>query len=299
MLALVIVVIPYAVLIGGFVLLFRAHRERPKTASKIPKYCLGASAALAGIVLVVGFSFMFSSRSGMAGVGLLFVPIYAIGAAIAGYTVSWSLLALSTSFPRARTWLFADKSTPIVTSVAAGILLTSFVAAYMVGTRLWLLSAAESPDTQVQRLHEIADAAIAENDTEALQRLAKNSAVPDELLRQVYKHCADARETRTKTLCYSVFRNLAWNKTTPAALLHELVDKPESAIRRGVARNQGTSPQILEQLVHDEDSGIRMSLAVNPNLPLPALKRLVSDEHSGVRSLATREMKRRKKEREK
>jgi len=293
MYALVIVATLYLLLIGGFVLVFRAQRQHPKTASKIPLYSLRTSAVLAVVVLVLGFYFIFSSRSSTAGIGFLFVPIYALGAAIAGSTISWSFLTLAALASRARARLFADKPTPIVASTAAVVLLTGFVAAYMVGTRPWLLAAAESPETQVQRLHEIADVATAENDLGILQRLAKNSAVPDGSLREVYKHCADARETRAKNLCYSVFHSLAWNKSTPTDLLHELAKNPKRTIRRGVALNQGTPLEVLEQLIHDDDSSVRESLAGNPNLPLRVLTELTRDDDERVRSWAERIMKRR------
>lgn len=174
MYALVIVATLYLLLIGGFVLVFRAQRQHPKTALKIPLYSLRTSAVFAAVVLVIGFYLIFSSDSSTAGIGFFFIPIYALGAAIAGSIIAWAFLTLVALAPKLRARLLADKPTPIVASVAVAALLIGPAVALSYGPRALLLSEAGSLETPVQRIREITDIAIAENDLRMLERLTGN-----------------------------------------------------------------------------------------------------------------------------
>ncbi len=295
MYALVIVATLYLLLIGGFVLVFRAQRRHPKTARKIPLYSLRTSAVFAVVVLVIGFYSIFSSDSSTAGIGFLFVPIYAFGAAIAGFVIAWAFLTLVALAPGVRARLFAEKPTPIVASVAVAALLIGPAVALLYGPRALLLSEAKSLETSVPRLHEIADAAVAKNDLRTLERLAGNREAPASLLEKIDKTCAASKEELTATPCYALFLHLAAHKNTPAPLLDELA-RVGASIRAHVARNQATPVSLLERLSSDEDAHVRSSLTWNPNLPLTALAKLTQDDDENVRSRAEEVMKRRKRE---
>ncbi len=291
MYALVIVATLYLLLIGGFVLVFRAQRQHPKTASKIPLYSLNTSAVLAAAVLVFGFSFIFSSRSSTAGIGFLFVPIYALGVAIAGSIIVWAFLTLVSLASRIRARLLADKPTPIVAVVAVVVLLIGPTIALLYGPRALLLSEAKSLETPVQRLREISDTAVAENDLRALEVLARNWRAPTDVLEKVYGHCLEVVEELTATPCYAAFLHLAGHKNTPVPLSAKLASRTEISVRAGVARNTETPVPILQRLSRDEDARVRRSLAWNLNVPLSILEELTRDDDENVRSWAERMMK--------
>jgi len=165
----VFVLIPWAILAGGFTLLLRAQRRRPEGFSSLTARSLVGSAIATLAFNVWAVVAIFSSSSSTAAVGFAFLPLYSFAVAAAGWATLWSLLTLVELARRGSPAPGPRGSAAAATAVL--FLATPAAGSALAWQRQWLLKAASQSDTSSDRLAEIAAQAFARNDYEVLGRL--------------------------------------------------------------------------------------------------------------------------------
>ena len=280
----VFVLVPWAILVGGFTLLLRAQRSRPEGFSSPTARSLAGS-AIATLAFNVGAVVaIFSSSSSTAAIGFAFLPLYSFAVAAASWATVWSLLTLvelarSENLARGpRGWAAAAAAVLFLALLAAGSALA--------WQRQSVLKAASQSDTPAARLAEIAGEAFAGSDYEVLGRLATNAGVAPELVETLTAFCEKELGGARPVLCYAVLLGLASHPAAPPELLTRLAVNPEVTIRTGVARNPHTPAENAETLASDPEPAVRLWVTTNPGLSRETLERLAADRDDGVRRYA-------------
>jgi hypothetical protein len=85
---------------------------------------------------------------------------------------------------------------------------------------------------------------------------------------------------------------LAETPTTPASILEQLTQHPNTRVREATVENPNTPMDALMTLVNDEDADLRYLMAENHNLPLEIINLLVEDSNPYVSSRAQKTIRR-------
>ena len=104
--------------------------------------------------------------------------------------------------------------------------------------------------------------------------VAMNSKTPVDILYRFYVLQRD----------YLMEWGLAYNKNTPADILHDLATSPNEYTRSDVAKNPGTPIADLEKLVKDPVWHVRRGVVMNPKAPPDLLDPLRNDPDERVRN---------------
>jgi hypothetical protein len=277
----VIVLIPSAMLAGGFALLLRAQHRRAEGFSSITARSLIVSAVATlgfGVWAVVA---VLGSSSSTASIGFLFLPSYAFAVAAVAWMTAWSLLTLvevvrpGSRALRARSGIAAVGALLFLAVLAVGATLT--------WQRQSLLGAAADSETPPDRLAEILEQALVGSDYDVLQRIAANPATTRKQIKHLTTFCQDEIGVARPVRCYSILFGLASHSESPAELLTRLAVNAEPSIRTSVARNPHTPAAIAESLANDPEPSVRLSATTHPELSRQTLERLASDRDDGVR----------------
>jgi hypothetical protein len=285
--------LPYLALTGGLAALIRLFRGRPAAGARLILHALVTAAVVSHAYLALGFWAIFSSTSSTAGIGLIYLPLYGVGVAIATFVVAGAAMSVAATMAKARQRFgWAAPRWPVV--AAAAVILAGTTAGGVWGvSRLILLGEAESAATSLDRLDQIAKTAIAQSDVPVMAKLARNPASDERILGPVFDRCLALGPIDGQAPCYRVFANIAANWNTPSAMLELLAEAPERAILSMVGMNRNTSPAALERLARSPEAGIRYWVAINPALPLPALSVLADDPDDLTRRNARAALQRR------
>lgn len=222
-----------------------------------------------------------TSRSSMAAVGYIFLPLYCIGVGLAGFVLFWSVLYLF-RFGLERFGIVTSRLTSITPLAVAVLILlvTAFVVQYRI-SRHRLLVAAETG----AGIHPVIDRAITTHDLQVLAKLARNpnASLPD--LRRIYDTCKD-QVTAKYPREYIVLFSLSRNPKIPPDILVSLSKCHASSIRIEVGRNPNTPVEILPELASDKERLVRMWVTTNPNISKELLLKLADDSDKIVRDYA-------------
>jgi hypothetical protein len=277
----VFVLLPWAILVGGFTVLLRAQRGRPEGFASVTARSLIASALATLAFNVWAVVAIFGSSSSTAAVGFAFLPLYSFAVAAASWATAWSLLTL---IGLARSDGPAQGPRAWAAGAAAALFLGALAAG---GTLAWqrqsLLGAAAQADTPADRLTEIGERALAESDYEVLGKLASNPGAAPELVAKLTEFCENELGGARPVFCYSILYGLAAHPAAPAELLARLAVNPEVSIRTVVARNPHTPAASVETLASDPEPSVRLWVAANPGLSRGSLERLAADPDEIVR----------------
>lgn len=274
-------VLPYVLILALFVSLLTAAYRSHASARVLLLYPLVCSFALTIGFAAWGYYSIITSRSSTAAIGFLFLPVYALAVAVAGFLISWSVIFLEhlaverqrgVPIRLARVFLAV---LAVLMLCYAGLKTTKWV------TRNRLLSTAASITTQPFDIKRMIDQAVLSHDLEVLALLARNpnSLVAD--LERIYKYCEFA-VWKPNPPEYEVFYALARNPITPPEILIELAKSRQSTVRLAVGTNPNTPSQVLSELAEDKEQNVRYWLPSNPKILREVLVQLADDSDALV-----------------
>lgn len=285
--------LPYLILTGGLTALIRLFRGRPEAGARLILHALISAAVVSHAFLALGFWAVFSSTSSTASIGLVFLPLYSVGVAVATFVVAGAAMSVAATMAKVRQRFgWAAPRWPV--AAAAAVILAGTAAGGAWGvSRLIQLGEAESAETSLDRLDQIAQAAVARNDVAVMAKLARNRASDERILGPVFDRCRALGRIDGQPPCYQVFVYIAANQNTPAAMLSLLSDTSDPAILAFVGMNRHATPAVLERLARHPSASVRTWVADNPNLPIPALNTLADDPDELTRARARGALERR------
>ena len=285
--------LPYLALTSGLAFLIRWQRRQPGEAARLRLHALMAAAAVSHAFLAWGIWAIFSSSSSTAAIGLIFLPLYGLGVAVAALPVAWAGFTCAAFFAAARR-RFGWPVPRWQQSVAAAAILAATATGGTWGvSRLILLDTAKSAETPIDRLDQIARTAVAGDDLNVLANLARNPLSDERILGAIFDRCMALGPIDGQAPCYQVFVYIAANRNASAEMLILLVEARDPALLTMVGINRNTPPVALERLARSPDASIRGWVAENPALPLPALTVLADDPDELTRDRARGALQRR------
>ena len=286
-------VLPVTALVGGFALLIRAQLRLPREQTRFALACTLLTAA-ATVAFVLWFLYsMFSSRSSTAGIGIIFLPGYALAVAGGAWFAFWSLLTLIGFAPAAGRYLGRARPGFFRMAVAIALLAGGAWEGGDYLLRNAALERAASAETPAQRLAAMAEEAMREGDFRVLERIAANRAAGADLLEDLHADCRARARAPYGSICYTVYISIGHNRAAGPGILAALAEEPTPAIRAAVARNESSPAATLEALARDPETSVRASAASNGGLPRAALERLARDPVPQVKSRAEAMLKQR------
>ena len=202
----------------------------------IPERALVSSIIIVLVFITSGLLYILVSmpREALAGVGLFFLPFYAVYVGIGGFIISWAIITLYIFFSSAKRRSVVPKKTLFFhTILAMFILIIISVSTYAFINRQLILREAKSPQISQVRLGEIYTRAMEKHDIGVLQILAKNSQTPVPILEDIYA-------SYSQDLNDGIYYSLGMNKNTPGEILEKLAKSKWSFVRSSVAENPNT-----------------------------------------------------------
>ena len=286
-------VLPVVALVGGFALLIRTQLRLPREQVRFALVCTMLT-AVATAAFVLWFLYqIFASKSSTAGIGIIFLPGYALAVAGGAGFAFWSLLTLIGFAPAARRYLGRARPGFLRAAVAFALLAGGAWEGGDTLLRNAKLESAASARTPAPRLAAMAEEAMREGDFRILEKIAANSGAGADLLAGIHAHCRARAQPAGTSYCYSVYVALGYNPTTGAGILATLAEEPTPSVRAAVARNKSAPAATLEALARDPETPVRAAAASNAGLPRAALERLARDPVPQVKSRAQAALERR------
>ncbi len=285
--------LPYLALTSGLAFLIRWHRRLAGKAARLRLHALMAAAAVSHGFLAWGIWAIFSSTSSTAAIGLLFLPLYSLAVAAVALPIAWAAFTCAAFSAAARRRFGWPAPRWRSVTAAAAVLLTAVASGVWGISRLGLFEAAQSGETPLERLEQIAAAAIAKSDVRVLDKLAPNPASDERILGPIFDTCVALGRIDGQAPCYQVFVHIAANRNAPAALLALLGEADDPALLTMVGTNRNTPVSVLVRLTQSPAPMVRTWVAGNPNLPVEALVPLGDDPDPTTRSHARSALQRR------
>lgn len=278
LLIIVYIIIYYFLLKYTRRILSKIHTEPPT----IPECALVSSMIIVLVFITAGLIYILSAipRHATAGIGLFFLPLYAVYVGIVGFIISWFVLTLFTFFSAKRRSVVPKKTWVLYIILAIFILIAVSVSTYTFIARRLILREAESPQIDQTRLEEIYAKVMKGHDTEILKILAQNSQTPVPILEEIYA-------SYPQDLNDGIYYSLATNKNTPSEILGKLAKSKWGFVRNAVADNPNTPAKVLRILADDKDFLVKVSVTRNPNVTRDILLKLKVDHDNAVRLAAS------------
>ena len=256
--------------------LIKSIRETFKGARKEPaviKRALIFSMIIVLLFITSGLLYILASisREPLAGVGLFFLPFYAVYVGIGGFIISWAIITLYIFFSPKERSTIPKKKLFFHALLSVIILITTVISTYAFVIRQSLLREVESSQISQVRLGEIYTRAMEKHDIGVLQILAKNSQTPVPILEDIYA-------SYSQDLNDGIYYSLGMNKNTPGEILEKLAKSKWSFVRSSVAENPNTPVETLKMLADDTDYSVRLAVTQNPNTPRDTLVGLGLDK---------------------
>ncbi len=292
-LQLVYVLLPAIALVGGFALLIRTQLRLPREQARFALVCTVLTAAATAVFVLWFLYQIFASKSSTAGIGIIFVPSYALAVAGGASLAFWSLLTLSGFAPAAERYLGRARPGFFRAFVALALLAGGAWGGADTLLRNAALARAASAETPAPRLAAMAEEAMRENDFRILENIAANGAAGANLLAGIHAHCRARARAPYTSMCYTMYMGLGQNRAAGPGILADLAEEATPSVRAAVAANKSAPAAALETLARDPETSVRAAAASNASLPLAALERLAGDPVPQVESRAQAALKRR------
>ena len=289
----VYLLLPAIAFVGGFALLIRTQLLLPREKARFALVCTVLTAAATAVFVLWFLYQIFASKSSTAGIGIIFMPSYALAVAGGASLAFWSLLTLIGFAPAAGRYL--GRARPGFPRAAVALALIAGGAWGGTDTLLRnaMLERAASAETPAPRLAAMAEEAKRESDFRILENIAANAAAGADLLEGIHAYCGKRARTSYASICYTVHIALGRNQTAGPSVLAALAGDPTTSVRAAVAANESAPAATLEALVRDPETSVRAAAASNRVLPRAALERLARDPVSQVKSRAEAMLERR------
>lgn len=276
-----ILIVPYVLLGVVFVWAIRSAVLFECPVRPLVLCSLAAAFTITAAFVGWGLHSIATSRSSMAAVGYVFLPVYSVGVAAAAFAISWSVGYLL-RFILESLGVTATRVTSF--RLAAAAVLVLLISAFTAQNRMArhrLLAAVESVPPAAQHV----DHALASHDVQVLARLARNRGTSVGDLVRIYESCK-GQVTAAHPRDYLVFFSLARNPKTPPEILRSLSQCKETSVRLQVGLNPSAPVEVLTQLAGDREAMVRTWVTANPSLPTDLLRKLMNDNDRIVRDYA-------------